>query len=88
MVDGTGIQKVMKVSMRYAARGCIYYRMEITAPMRAGSRDAVHISASSRITQPRDRHVAYRDRTVMREVCAGRPCVDSGGDFNAVVIDG
>jgi len=23
VVDGTGIQKVMKVSMRYAARGCI-----------------------------------------------------------------
>ncbi|MCO6763552.1 hypothetical protein KQH43_31145, partial [Streptomyces sp. EL5] len=23
VVDGTGIQKVMKVSMRYAARGCV-----------------------------------------------------------------
>ncbi|WP_050419851.1 hypothetical protein [Bradyrhizobium tropiciagri] len=29
VVDGTGIQKVMKVSMRYAARGCIVIELKL-----------------------------------------------------------
>ncbi|PAY08904.1 MULTISPECIES: hypothetical protein [Bradyrhizobium] len=32
VVDGTGIQKVMKVSMRCAARGCIIITLKLRPP--------------------------------------------------------
>ncbi|WP_146989551.1 hypothetical protein [Bradyrhizobium macuxiense] len=76
VVDGTGIQKVMKVSMRYAARGCIVIEpkvrprdaqdqeMQFTFGRRAES--TVH-GATSRIARQSDD--AKRVRTkALREI--------------------
>jgi hypothetical protein len=85
-VDGAGIQKVMKVSMRYAAGGCIIIRSKL--------RPRCARDQETRFTF--DRRPDRAARKLM--CCVSRQSGDaervramalqeSGGDFNAVVID-
>jgi len=71
-VDGTGIQKVMKVSMRYAARGCIIlsgrnYGSDTRGIKRYSSHSNVAPAARCRI-----RCDGYRGKVARRSACAPR----------------
>ncbi|MVT69632.1 hypothetical protein GPL21_31605 [Bradyrhizobium pachyrhizi] len=84
-INGTGIQKVMKVSMRYAAGGCIRIAPKLRLRCRR-SRDAVHIRTSSgRAARDPRCCVSRQDVDVWRRQAMA--VLNSGGDFNGVVID-
>ncbi|MES5488169.1 hypothetical protein QMZ05_35980 [Bradyrhizobium sp. INPA03-11B] len=87
VVDGTGIQKVMKVSMRYAARGCIIIEPKLRS--RSTQDQEMQFTfgrrADGTMHGPMSRMAPQSDDTKRVRT---RSCGKSGGDFNAVVIGG